>query len=126
MLTCLQLDKEAGESAIENKKSLQMPSAQSGKPSTAEENSGGPTPHFTPRAEARQKARHEAGLFISSGDDLLANLRGHPRDSSLNRLHSFRRKVADELTDFGRMCNEALEGLLREFSLDLDGLVESS
>jgi hypothetical protein len=29
-LTCLQLDKEAGESAIENKKSLQMPSAQSG------------------------------------------------------------------------------------------------
>jgi hypothetical protein len=30
VLTCLQLDKEAGESAIENKKSLQMPSAQSG------------------------------------------------------------------------------------------------
>ena len=30
VLTCLQLDKEAGESAIENKKSLQTPSAQSG------------------------------------------------------------------------------------------------
>jgi hypothetical protein len=30
VLTCLQLGKQAGESAIENKKSLQMPSKQSG------------------------------------------------------------------------------------------------
>src|SRR6476660_6651390 len=77
------------------------------------------------KCNTRKSPTRGRALDQTPGDDgLLCGLRSHLGNGSLHRLHSFLCEVAEELTDLGRMCDKALEGLFREVCLDRDGLVE--